>query len=296
MPWTRAAILLLACIAWHAAAAAQPSGAAPLRAVYPHPQSEFEQSFVDLLKLALSRAGGYAPQEWRMRMEKNRAIRELVHGHQLDVVWAVTNREREQQMLPVRIPLDKGMSGWRIALINQGDAARFDKVRSLDDLAQWTAGQGQDWADTAILRANGLRVVTGNHSEGLFSMLMARRFDYFPRSARQIWAEAAQYQARGLAVESSFVLHYPAAVYFFVNRNNPALAAALERGLLDAIDDGTFDQLFYASHGDALRRAQFGKRRIFTLTNPELTQETPLADKKFWYTPELEARPMRRQP
>ncbi|GAB2871427.1 transporter substrate-binding domain-containing protein [Pseudoduganella ginsengisoli] len=284
-----AAMLTLFCFA-------VPAAAAPLRAAYPKPQTEFEQGFVDLLKLALSRAGGYAPQEWLVHMEKGRAIHELVHGNQLDVVWAVANREREQQMLPVRIPLDKGISGWRLLLVNKGDAAKFGAVRALPDLARWTAGQGQDWADTAVLRANGLPVVTGNNSKGLFSMLIAGRFDYFPRSARQIWAEAEQYQARGLAVEDSLVLHYPAAVYFFVNRNNAALAAALERGLLAAIDDGSFDRLFHATHGEALRRAQFGKRRIFHLNNPDLSPETPLARKQFWYTPDTEARPMRRQP
>lgn len=292
-PLLWAVIGALACMLAPAAQAATPQ-----RVAYPQPQSEIDQGFVAVLKLALSRVPGYAPQEWRVRMEKGRAIHELMTGNSLDVVWAMTNRAREQQMLPVRIPLDKGMSGWRIALVRQADASQFSAVRQLADLAQWRAGQGYDWADTAILRGNGLPVVTGNYSDGLHRMLMVGRFDYFPRSVRQVWAEADQYAARGLVVEDSFVLHYPSAVYFFVNRRNAPLAAALEQGLLAAIEDGSFDQLFNASHGEALRRANLGKRRVIELDNPELSPETPLSHRKFWYTPVLEppARPTRRQP
>jgi hypothetical protein len=54
-----------------------------------------------------------------------------------------------------------------------------------------------------------------------------------------------------------------------------------------ALKDGSFDRLFY-NHPDikeALDKANLKSRRIFELTNPLLTDETPLNDKAMWLTP-----------
>lgn len=261
--------------------------AAPQRVAYPQPQIPVDKGyFVKLLELAMAKSGGdYALESWDLKLLKGRALYELEHGKHLDVVWAMTNREREHALLPVRIPLDRGLSGWRLALIRKDDAARFQSVRTLDDLRRLNAGQGYDWADTPVLRANGLPVTTGANADSLSLMLVARRFDYFPRSIRQIWDEAERTRDKGVVIESSVALHYPAAVYFFVNKNNPALAALLEHGLRRAMADGSFDRLFRDYNGDLLQRANLGKRRIFELANPDLPEATPLGHKELWFDP-----------
>jgi hypothetical protein len=274
--------LSLGALLWMAAAAA-----APLRVAYPQAQIPVDKGyFVKVLELAIAKSGGdYVLESWDLKLLKGRALYELEHGKHLDVVWAMTNRERENALLPVRIPLDRGLSGWRLALIRKDDAARFQAVQTLDDLRRLNAGQGYDWADTPVLRANGLPVITGANADSLSLMLAAHRFDYFPRSIRQIWDEAEQQRDNGIVIESSVVLHYPAAVYFFVNKSNPALAAALDNGLRRALADGSFDRLFRDYNGDLLQRANLGKRRVFELSNPDLPAATPLRQKELWFDP-----------
>ena len=261
--------------------------AEPMRVAYPQPQIPVDKGyFVKVLELAMAKSGAaYALESWDLKLLKGRALYELEHGKHLDVVWAMTNRERENALMPVRIPLDRGLSGWRLALIRKDDAARFKAVQTLDDLRQLNAGQGYDWADTPVLRANGLPVITGANADSLSLMLAARRFDYFPRSIRQIWEEAEQQRDNGLVIETSLVLHYPGAVYFFVNKNNPGLATLLETGLRRAMADGSFDRLFRDYNGDLLQRANLGKRRIFELSNPDLPAATPLRQKELWFDP-----------
>jgi hypothetical protein len=270
------------------AACPLPMSAEPMRVAYPQAQVQVDRAyFIKVLELALGKSRAeYRLQAWPVKLEKGRALHELEHGDQLDVVWAMTNREREQALLPVRIPLDMGLSGWRIALVNQRDLARFQAVQTLDQLKLLEVGQGSDWADTSVLKANGLRVVPGTNSDSLYLMLAAHRFDYFPRSIRQVWEEAEQYAGKGIVVEPGLVLHYPAAVYFFVSKKNPALAARLEAGLRQARQDGSFDRLFRDYNGDALQRANLAKRRIFELANPDLPAETPLQQKELWFVPE----------
>ncbi len=259
---------------------------APVVVRCPRVDNDIDQVSIDLLRLALARApGAYEVQPWALRVERSRALHELARGRFLDVAWAVTSREREAALLPVRIPLDRGLSGWRLALVRQADVARFADMHQLADLASLRAGQGYDWVETAVLRANGLPVVTGNHSVSLPAMLAAHRFDYYPRPLRQAWVEAQQYAQLGLVVEPRLALHFPSALYFFVHRSNTALAAALEHGLRKVMADGTFERQFLAEHGSYIRRAALAQRRIFQLNNPVLPPETPLQMRDWWYQP-----------
>ena len=116
---------------------------------------------------------------------------------------------------------------------------------------------------------------------GLFGMLNANRIDWVPRSVNEIWAEAARHPE--LAIEPHIALHYPTADYFFVNRNNPALAENVRQGLEAALADGSFERLFYLHYGPLIQRARLDQRLIIELPNPLLSPETLLSRKELWF-------------
>ena len=242
-----------------------------------------------LLDLGLKKSGGkYVLQpSARGGILQGRAIRALERGDPgVTLLWTMTNKEREAKLLPIRIPIYKGLIGWRIPLVRAADRDRFKHVKTKTDLARFSAGQGHDWPDTEILRFNGIQVETSSHYAGLFGMLGLGRFDFFPRSIAEIWDEVATTQTPGLVVESHIVLHYPAAFYFFVSKKNPQLARDLERGLNLAVADGSFDALFNEYHSDMIARANIKDRTIIRMENPTLPPETPLHRKELWLNPE----------
>ncbi len=171
----------------------------------------------------------------------------------------------------MRVPLDKGVLGWRIFLIKDRDRERFAAVQTLDQLKELAAGQVAEWEDAAILRANGLPVVDAMQYRDIFRMLAADRFVYLPRGIGEIQGELRNYQHLGLSIETGLALHYPLCEYFFVARDNVALAQELETGLQRATKDGSFERLFQQVNGPAIREAGLNKRRIFELTNPAAT-------------------------
>jgi hypothetical protein len=185
-------------------------------------------------------------------------------------------------LLPVRIPIQKGVLGWRLGLIRKGDQGRFAGVSSLADLKGLRIAQGQEWPDTLILRANGIDVITAPKYEGLFKMLVSERFDYFPRSVNEIWDELDTH-AGTLEVESRIALHYYYDAYFMVNKKNTRLAENLRQGLEKAIADGSFDRLFDKHHGERLRKARLDQRIVIELKNPLLTPGTPSDRPELWY-------------
>ena len=255
----------------------------PLLATAYDPQQQY---MLALLRLACNKAGADCKLQAARSMVQSRAILQLQRpGNSIDLLWTMTSKERERQLLPVRIPLYKGLIGWRIALLGEGREQLLADVKNIGDLRAFSAGQGHDWPDVSILRAAGLTVLTSSDYEPLFSMLNQQRFDYFPRAAIEVENEYLAHRNSGISIDPYILIHYPTAFYFFVAPGNKALASLLETGLERAISDGSFERLFRQFHAGTLRRLQLDKRVIIRLGNPLLPAETPLQRKELWYSP-----------
>ncbi|MEH6346258.1 MAG: hypothetical protein V7785_14290, partial [Bermanella sp.] len=202
--------------------------------------------FVSLLKLSLDKTknlGSYKLAPAGNKMVQRRAIANLSQGISIDILWTMTSEEREETLLPVRIPLLKGLLGHRIFIIKKEDENRFSKIESINELKSLSAGQGKGWPDTDILKYNGFKVVESPTYISLFKMLESDRFDYFPRGVNEPWSEVMQHQDKNLVVEKTLLIQYPAPIYFFFKKSNSALASRIEKGLWLAIEDGSFDKL-----------------------------------------------------
>lgn len=262
-------LLMCAPFAWAAT-----SELTPLRVVYPRPSPDADPNrdyYLQLLKLVLHKVPGAVDlRPHAQQMVAPRVLRMIQADEGMDIIWGPTTAALEDKLLPVRIPLDKGILGWRIFLVRQQDRALFANVHTLEQLGQYRAGLQQEWSDTAILRANHLEVVDAPTYESLARMLAVGRFQYFPRGVGEIWSEAETYANLGLVVEPNLALHYPTHTYFFVGRHNTRLAQRLAQGLRQAMRDGSFDRLFDKFNGEALKRAHLASRQVFELSNPLL--------------------------
>ena len=216
-------------------------------------------------------------------LAQGRALEFLRQGKEVDVVATMTSRERESDLIPIRVCLMKGLIGVRLLLVRKEDLPLFEKIKSKQELKKLLTGQGHDWPDTQILRANGFQLITSPTYTSLFEMLQRKRFDFFPRSVGEIWSEAENYKKNGIVVEPTIALTYPTGYYFFVSKKNPILAARLSRGFELAIKDGSFEQFFQRYNNENLKKANLNNRKRFQLDNPYLPTETPLRRKEIWH-------------
>jgi len=278
-PLQAALACLLALIAW-------PALAEKLEVVYSREIAETDSRLeypVRLLELALKKsAADFTLQSHQRPMPQGTALTRLAEGQGVNVVWSMTTKEREKQLLPIRIPVDKGLFGYRVALVREQNPTVLAKVKTLADLRTYTAGQGHDWPDTNILQSNGLRVMTSTSPESLFPMLQAGRFDFFPRSVLELGDETEPMSKHQLLADDRLLLYYPTAIYFFVNKKDTGLAKAIETGLNKALADGSFDALFYERFGEVIKRTNMRGRTLISLTNPMLPAQTPLGRKALW--------------
>lgn len=243
---------------------------------------------LDILRHAVKASGRpYQLQASDATMQQARAIYELTSPNGLvDILWTMSTDEREAQLIPIRIPIDKGLLGWRLALVRAADAEIFREVRTLKDLSAFSAGQEMDWPDVAILKSNGLPVKTSASYDPLFTMLKAGRFNYFPRAIFEIQNELDQRPFLNLVIDKNIVLYYPSALYFFVSPREPKMAQDIQRGLEEIIKNGTFEKIFQRANHDAIKKANLKSRTIITLRNPFLSPENmPLQRTKLWFWP-----------
>jgi len=242
-----------------------------------------------ILKLALSKTAPEITFHMERGIKSNQKTwNEALKQGQLSVIWAGATKELERQFLPVRIPVFKGLLGYRVFIIHKEDQARFDQIGSIAQLKSLVAGSGQSWGDTAILQANGLSSKVAPGYMELLDLLVRGKIDYFPRALHEPWGELQQFGSAELAVERNLLLVYPYPMYFFVAPDNQPLHDQISRGLEMAIEDGSFDALFY-SHPTIqaiLARANLGQRKILRLINPYLSPETPFYRRELWLAPD----------
>lgn len=228
--------------------------------------AEHDTYFPLLLRLALEKTKGtdgkFCIESAADDTTSFRKLSELANKKSsINIMWASTGPELEANLLPIRFSILQGLNSYRVFLIKKNDQEKFNRVRNLSDLKKLVAGQGAQWADTQVLKMNGLPVVGAVEPEKLFNMLAAGRFDYFPRGLYEVWEEQRVHAEKGLVIEDSLLLHYSSPVYFFVNKKDDAVADRIGRGLKIALADGSLDELLRSIYGAGMGLDEMKSRR-----------------------------------
>ncbi len=102
-------------------------------------------------------------------MPKMRYLAALQAGQEPNIIWSSTSQELENQFRPIRIPLRKGLLGYRICLIAKDQQVKLDQVKTVEDLRKLTVGQGLAWGDSLLYEALGMQVTRAKYGN-LFAM------------------------------------------------------------------------------------------------------------------------------
>ena len=245
---------------------------------------------IEILRTALSKTvaefGPFELQAAARKLNKEQILSELKAGKTINIAWGPTSVEKEADMLPLRIPLRKGLLGYRIALIQKDKQAELDKVKSLSELKKLSILQGSGWSDVKLYEANGFKVSTAKYDE-LFKMTASGGIDLFPRGLSEVFGEHQKNLKNNpdLAIEQGMLIYYPWPYYFFFNKNETALHKRLDTGIRKMMKDGSFDAIFRKYNGKAIEQANFKGRRIFRIKNDILPKETPFDDPSLWFNP-----------
>jgi hypothetical protein len=269
---------------------------APMTYIYNAPESVLDRRYEyhwEILRTALEKTkekwGEYRLVPAEFMTEKRQAHELKKATGKITVMYLSTTQEFERDLVPIRIPVDKNLGGYCVFLIRKGEQKRFDGVLTDEDIRGFTYGLGLGWIDVDILKSNKLPVVTGSNYDGLFEMLVNRRFDVFLRAAVEILDEFEERKDKlpEMEIEKHLILYYPLPMYFWFSKTEEGkrLAARAEEGMRQMIDDGTYDRIFDKYQKHKVEKLDLKNRRIFKIHNPFLVPETPFDDRRLWYDP-----------
>lgn len=263
--------------------------AAPTSVIYPSSNPRFAE-YIEILHTALDKSSSmYGPCTLRAATEEMNEARyfiEVISGKNVNVVWGATSVEREAYAIPIKIPLAKGLLGYRIGLIHSDLQSKFSQVKTPKELSNFVFGLGIGWGEVPIYRSAGFQVIESNY-DNLFKMLNAGRIDFLSRGINEIWDEFDFYSQDNpnISIENTLLLHSVFPYYFFVTPKDKKLAERIEFGMRQMLKDGSYDAIFLKYNKEAINRAQLDKRRIIEIINPNLPLDTP-KDPELWYSPQ----------
>jgi len=198
----------------------------------------------------------------------------------LDLAWTVTNVKREEQALAVKIPLDKGLLGYRIPLIHKDNLDLFKGKRHTTDIKKIRFGLQFDWPDLDIFDQNKLSTLSFSSHEQSLNLLKSKRIDAIPDGVLEVGSYKLPPE---LDYDKHVVLYYPSAVYFFVAKGNQILHDALEQGLHLALEDGSWQKLFDKYFTQVIAEVNLNSRVLIRLDNPTLPRTAPIDMPKYWF-------------
>ena len=245
----------------------------------------------ELIRLALEHTIDlYGPYEFTTDapiMNALQARKQLRTGGKLvNVFIALTNSDWEKETIAIKIPVRKGLLSYRLLLIHKDDLSIFEKISTVNELKELTAGLLFGWSTTSVMENLGFKVKKGTDYNGLFRMLDSHRFNFLPRGVNEVFDELDQRKdvLKNVVIAPNIALYIPGPSYIFVSAKYPRIAKRLRDGVEIMIQNGSFDALFYQHFADDIEKAELKKRHILKLGNGSLSGDLP--DRPaLWFTP-----------
>ena len=239
------------------------------------------------LELTKEEYGTYEIEVHSYYMNAKRGFAELKTGRHINVYFALTQKRWEEEAIPIRIPVRRGLVSYRLMLTNKMNQKKIERITNVDYLKEMSVGLNDGWSTYTIMNDQSFKIFPVDDYNGMFGMLSANRFDYIPRGVNEVFGELEQQadSSSNLLIADNVALYIPSATYIFVSKQAPRLAKRLEAGLTKMVENGDLKDIFYRFYGESIVKAQLQNRKILRLENPFLPKETPLKNKDFWYDP-----------
>lgn len=239
------------------------------------------------MKRTQPKYGPYRIESRSGRIGREELLEQMRGGDEVNVAVVASQPAWELQMLPIYIPVDMGLSNYRIALTTVEAQPKLSAARTLTDLGRLRVGVGRAWSSRRVLEIAGFAVQTEDSFNPLLDSLMAGRIDYFPRGLNEVFVEfeEVQHQYPRLRIEQDVLLVFPLPGYVFVSPAYPRLHKRLSEGLELMVRDGSLRRLATRYHADMLKQARVCERTVFRIENPNLHNPQALLRKELWFDP-----------
>lgn len=237
----------------------------------------------ELCRAALAAAGMDASFSYFPPAQNKRLYAELASGN-LAIAFVPPDEgtdalEKQGLISALRVPLERGLLGYRICLVRAEDSDLLENVRKTEDLTKIRLGQGIGWGDIAVYRDAGINVVEApfNSVSDPVKALASGHFDALPLGVNEylLFLQAYNKEASGITADRHIVISYPWFRYVWVStaaKDSKRLLEALDKGFGIIAANGEFVAIYEKYKGADPRRQLVGRRTIH-LQSPYSTDD-----------------------
>ncbi|WP_085904543.1 ABC transporter substrate-binding protein [Kiloniella majae] len=195
----------------------------------------------------------------------------------LDIIWLLKSKERNEKYIDINIDLTNGMMGQRVLFVPPYAINDYAHIKTIEDFrkSQKIGAFGSNWFDEQVWKENNLpyRIVDDDW-RSIYDRLLhmkpemtGRLFHYFSRSVTEIVQEAKHYPK--LAIEPYLLFRYDRDFHFYILRENEHLKPVLEQALRKAKKTGLMDKLIQKHFANQLKSLKLENRVLLQLDTPQ---------------------------
>ena len=120
------------------------------------------------LELTEAEYGSFIFEEVLLSMNSDRMLKSNIEGKLINISLMPANTAWDSENITIRIPVRLGLLNYRLLAINRENLSRFEKISTLNDLNNFSAGLLRNWVTTRVFRANKLNVIDVVNLDSLF--------------------------------------------------------------------------------------------------------------------------------
>ena len=250
---------------------------------YKGAETSIDQRFVyvkEVLELALDKTkaeyGDYELKPSYSGVNVGRILRQMEQQKESNFFFkaSITN-EISKRFLAIPIPVDRGIAGYRVAFIRDGQQTRYCSPQTLASIKyKLSIVQGIGWLDGDILSENGLNVYKITSYDKMFEFISLGRVDAFFRGVNEVGTEWKIWHSKrpNLRIEPCIAFYYPLPRFFITHKNNKLNAKRIMTGLQLAYEDGSFNELWEKFFLESIELVGLHNRQIIKLNNPFISE------------------------
>lgn len=186
----------------------------------------------------------------------------------IDLIVSGVSKHRENEFLPVYVPISRGLLGFRVCLIEQEGKA-LAKINRAQDFKKQDLQLGlvDGWPVIAVMQDNDIPVQVFATVSDLVTKVGSRYFQRFSRSVIEVKSDAKRL---GMRIEPNIAIIYPYADIIYVHKNAADLHRYIQEKITAFVASGQFRLLFDSQYASTLEQLNFYERQLIVLNTPKL--------------------------
>ena len=213
--------------------------------------------------------------QWKISSKRSiQLMREGEKLHIQNAPFLLQEMDREA-IVALPTPILNNLLGYRQLIIRKSDQNAFAQISNFESFLKMEAGQGRGWADLLVYRANGIPVLEAPSFNGMFPMLLGKRFDYIPLGVSEARETLEHRSSNELTIAEDLIIFYPWPVHILVSKKHPDLISRIQYGLAKAQTNGEYDILFNKHFGHIIERIENTEAKVILLNTPNLQEDVP---------------------